>query len=170
MSEPVADPLRNRLNSEMEPTASWETTRCPSPSLPMQFSRSWRRHLPLQPAALSQAATIAALQDGKSIAWIDTDQKKVTGSVKLDRGASLIGFDAPVRRQALRRHPRWQHRHHRGQDRQMAKEKPADRSPAEGRDLLGRFQSGGRSHAHSVEHRHEPSRQRRGRQGDRRRR
>ncbi len=41
----------------------------------------------------SQAATIAALQDGKSIAWIDTDQKKVTGSVKLDGGASLIGFD-----------------------------------------------------------------------------
>ena len=41
----------------------------------------------------AQAATIAALQDGKSIAWIDTDQKKVTGSVKLDGGASLIGFD-----------------------------------------------------------------------------
>jgi hypothetical protein len=41
----------------------------------------------------SQAATIAALQDGKSIVWIDTDQMKVTGSVKLDGGASLIGFD-----------------------------------------------------------------------------
>jgi hypothetical protein len=41
----------------------------------------------------SQAAMIAALQDGKSIVWIDTDQMKVTGSVKLDGGASLIGFD-----------------------------------------------------------------------------
>lgn len=41
----------------------------------------------------SQAATLAALQDGKSIVWIDTDQKKVMGSVKLDGGASLIGID-----------------------------------------------------------------------------
>jgi hypothetical protein len=35
-------------------------------------------------ASVAEAATLAALQDGKSIAWIDTDQKKVTGSVKLD--------------------------------------------------------------------------------------
>jgi hypothetical protein len=44
-------------------------------------------------ASTAQAATLAALQDGKSIVWIDTDQKKVTGSVKLDGGASLVGFD-----------------------------------------------------------------------------
>jgi hypothetical protein len=44
-------------------------------------------------SSASQAAMLAALQDGKSIVWIDTDQKKVTGSVKLDGGASLIGFD-----------------------------------------------------------------------------
>ena len=40
----------------------------------------------------ASAATLAALQD-KTIVWIDTEQKKVTGSVKLDGGASLIGFD-----------------------------------------------------------------------------
>src|SRR5262245_27533396 len=44
-------------------------------------------------AGASQAATLAALQDGKSIVWIDTDQKKVIGMVGLDGGASLIGFD-----------------------------------------------------------------------------
>jgi hypothetical protein len=43
--------------------------------------------------AASQAATIAALQDGTSIAWIDTDQKKVTKTVRLDGGAKLIGID-----------------------------------------------------------------------------
>jgi Domain of unknown function (DUF4394) len=41
----------------------------------------------------TEAATLAALQDGKAIVWIDTEQKKVTGSVKLDGGASLIGLD-----------------------------------------------------------------------------
>ena len=41
----------------------------------------------------SQAATIAALQDGTSIAWIDTDQKKVTKTVRLDGGAKLVGID-----------------------------------------------------------------------------
>jgi Domain of unknown function (DUF4394) len=41
----------------------------------------------------SQAATIAALQDGTSIAWIDTDQKKVTKTVTLDGGAKLVGID-----------------------------------------------------------------------------
>ena len=40
-----------------------------------------------------QAAMLAGLQDGKYIVWIDTDQKKVTGSVKLESGASLIGID-----------------------------------------------------------------------------
>ena len=37
----------------------------------------------------SQAATIAALQDGTSIAWIDTDKKKVTKTVKLSGGATI---------------------------------------------------------------------------------
>jgi len=41
----------------------------------------------------SEAATLAALQDGKSIVWIDTDQRKVVGMVGLAGGASLIGFD-----------------------------------------------------------------------------
>ena len=41
----------------------------------------------------SQAATIAALQDGTSIAWIDTDKKKVTKTVKLSGGAKLVGID-----------------------------------------------------------------------------
>ncbi len=44
-------------------------------------------------ATASHAATLAALQDGKTIAWIDTDQKKVTGSVELAGGASLVGID-----------------------------------------------------------------------------
>ena len=48
-------------------------------------------------AALSSggasAATLAALQDGNTIAWIDTDAKKVTGSVPLAGGASVVGFD-----------------------------------------------------------------------------
>ena len=37
----------------------------------------------------TQAATVAALQDGKTIAWIDTDKMAVTGSVALAGGASL---------------------------------------------------------------------------------
>ena len=41
----------------------------------------------------AQAATIAALQDGNTIAWIDTDKKMVTGSVALAAGASIVGFD-----------------------------------------------------------------------------
>jgi len=41
----------------------------------------------------ASAATLAALQDGKTIAWIDSDKKMVTGSVNLDGGAALIGFD-----------------------------------------------------------------------------
>ncbi|MFN3745944.1 MAG: DUF4394 domain-containing protein [Hyphomicrobiaceae bacterium] len=39
------------------------------------------------------AATVAGLVDGNSIAWIDTDAKKVTGMVALDGGATLVGFD-----------------------------------------------------------------------------
>ena len=44
-------------------------------------------------AQAASAATLAALQDGKTIVWIDSDKKMVTGSVNLDGGASLIGFD-----------------------------------------------------------------------------
>lgn len=44
-------------------------------------------------APAASAATLAALQDGKTIVWIDSEKKMVTGSVNLDGGASLIGFD-----------------------------------------------------------------------------
>lgn len=44
-------------------------------------------------AAPAGAATVAALADGKRIVWIDTEQKKVTGSVVLAGGAALIGID-----------------------------------------------------------------------------
>ncbi|HEU0059063.1 MAG TPA: DUF4394 domain-containing protein [Hyphomicrobiaceae bacterium] len=41
----------------------------------------------------AQAARIAALQDGKSIVWIDTQQMRVTGTTALAGGASLVGID-----------------------------------------------------------------------------
>ena len=44
-------------------------------------------------AVHAEAATLAGLKDGKSIVWIDTEQKKVTGSVMLDGNATLVGFD-----------------------------------------------------------------------------
>jgi hypothetical protein len=44
-------------------------------------------------ATQADAATVAGLKDGKTIVWIDTDQKKVTGSVNLADGATLVGFD-----------------------------------------------------------------------------
>jgi hypothetical protein len=44
-------------------------------------------------AQTANAETVAALVDGKSIAWIDSAAKKVTGMVSLDGGASLVGFD-----------------------------------------------------------------------------
>lgn len=44
-------------------------------------------------AGAATAATIAALQNGHTIVWIDTAQNKVTGSAKLDGGASLVGMD-----------------------------------------------------------------------------
>ena len=44
-------------------------------------------------AATSAGATVAALQDGKTIVWVDTVQKKVVGSVGLAGGAMLLGFD-----------------------------------------------------------------------------
>lgn len=43
--------------------------------------------------ASGQAATLAALQDGQSIVWIDTDKMQAVGSVKLDGGARLVGMD-----------------------------------------------------------------------------
>lgn len=39
------------------------------------------------------AATLAGLQDGTTIVWIDTDKKMVTGSVPLANNASLVGID-----------------------------------------------------------------------------
>lgn len=44
-------------------------------------------------AGAAQAQTIAALADGKKILWIDAAAKKVTGSVDLAGGASLVGID-----------------------------------------------------------------------------
>lgn len=44
-------------------------------------------------AGVSSGATLAALQDGKTIVWIDADHRKVVGSVPLAAGASLVGFD-----------------------------------------------------------------------------
>lgn len=44
-------------------------------------------------ATAASAATLALLQDGKTIGWVDTDQKKVVGSVGLAGGAMLVGFD-----------------------------------------------------------------------------
>ena len=49
--------------------------------------------LSLAAANSGVAGTIAALQDGKTIAWIDTDKKAVTGSVPLAGGATLVGID-----------------------------------------------------------------------------
>lgn len=44
-------------------------------------------------AASSSGATLAVLQDGKTIVWVDTDQNRATGSTGLAGGASLVGFD-----------------------------------------------------------------------------
>ncbi len=44
-------------------------------------------------ASTAEADTIAALQDGNAIAWVDTASWKVTGSVKLADGANLVGID-----------------------------------------------------------------------------
>jgi len=41
----------------------------------------------------AQAASLAALQDGKSLVWIDTQQMRVTGKTALAGGASLVGID-----------------------------------------------------------------------------
>ena len=44
-------------------------------------------------SSAGRAATVAALQDGKTIAMIDTDKKAVTGTVQLSGGATLVGID-----------------------------------------------------------------------------
>lgn len=44
-------------------------------------------------ATAANAATVAVLEDGTTISWVDTTTSKVTGSVKLDGGASLVGID-----------------------------------------------------------------------------
>lgn len=44
-------------------------------------------------AGHAEAATLAALADGKSIVWIDTVAAKVVGSATLAEGASLVGID-----------------------------------------------------------------------------
>ena len=41
----------------------------------------------------ASAATLALLQDGKRIVWVDTDRKKVIGSVALSDGGMLVAFD-----------------------------------------------------------------------------
>jgi hypothetical protein len=44
-------------------------------------------------AGTAAAATVVGLKDGKSLVWIDTDKKQVTGTVMLDGGASIVGMD-----------------------------------------------------------------------------
>ncbi|MBX9924895.1 MAG: DUF4394 domain-containing protein [Hyphomicrobiaceae bacterium] len=46
----------------------------------------------LAPSAAS-AASLVALQDGTMLTMIDTDKKAVTGQVKVDGGAKLVGID-----------------------------------------------------------------------------
>ncbi len=44
-------------------------------------------------AAPAAAETAVVLLDGKSLAMVDTAKRKVTGTVKVDGGASLVGID-----------------------------------------------------------------------------
>lgn len=44
-------------------------------------------------ANVAAAETLAGLKDGNTIVWIDSDQKKVVGSVKLANGGKLVGID-----------------------------------------------------------------------------
>jgi hypothetical protein len=44
-------------------------------------------------APVASAATLALLQDGQKIVWVDTDTTKTTGSVMLAAGGRLVGFD-----------------------------------------------------------------------------
>jgi len=63
----------------------------------MTFAQGVAAALALTTTALAtgpvSAATLAALQNGKTITWIDSDKNMVTGSVALAGGASLVGFD-----------------------------------------------------------------------------
>jgi hypothetical protein len=43
--------------------------------------------------ASADAATLALLQNGTHVVWVDSEQKKVVGSVALAGGASLVAFD-----------------------------------------------------------------------------
>ena len=105
----------------------------------------------------SQAATIAALQDGTSIAWIDTDKKKVTKTVKLSGGAKLVGID--VRPADGKLYGVTPHRHNRRGHRQMGEEKPDFREAADRRHRLRRLQSGRRPLARHDQRRHESAHQ-----------
>lgn len=44
-------------------------------------------------AASASAATVVALQDGKTLVMIDTEKKAVTGTSTVDGGATLLGID-----------------------------------------------------------------------------
>ena len=44
-------------------------------------------------ANMDAGTTVAALRDGRTIVWIDAAHRKVTGSVDLAGGATLVGFD-----------------------------------------------------------------------------
>jgi Domain of unknown function (DUF4394) len=44
-------------------------------------------------SAPASAATVVGLKDGKSLILIDSDTKRVTKTVKLDGGATLVGID-----------------------------------------------------------------------------
>jgi Domain of unknown function (DUF4394) len=71
--------------------------------MPISFTKTTHAMLAVTAATLAaaaatapapaDAATIAGVRNNNYIVWIDTDQKKVTGWAKLDRGASLIGID-----------------------------------------------------------------------------
>ena len=46
--------------------------------------------------AAADAATLALLQDGKTIAWYDTEQKRITGSVDLAQADAFARARAEV--------------------------------------------------------------------------
>ncbi len=99
-------------------------------------------------AGSASAATLAALQDGKTIVWIDTDQKKVIGKVGLDGGASLVGFDVrPADGKLYGVTPQGAIVTIDVKTRQVGEEEPALREAARGRHVLGRLQSRRRPHA-----------------------
>ena len=100
--------------------------------------------------AAAQAATLAGLQDGKTIVWIDTDKRRSPGRSSSTAAPAWSASTCAPPTASFTGSPRRRHRHRRCQDRQMGEEEPALRSPAEGRDLLGRLQSGRRPHARRL--------------------